>query len=154
MDENAASSLVGTVVDEVSFTVEAGKVREFVRATDTQDPVHREIEVAQAAGLPAIAATPTHVVVAGHQRDQRGFVSALGLDITRIVVGEVEWRYERPVVVGDQLTGIRKVVGDELRTTSKGGTLRLVTMQTEFTDQSGVTVVTQREVLVERGSIS
>ncbi|MBY4573355.1 hypothetical protein ACN94_07125 [Gordonia paraffinivorans] len=52
-------------------TVEVGKVREFVRATHASDPVHTDPESAAAAGFAGIAATPTHVVVAGHHRGHR-----------------------------------------------------------------------------------
>lgn len=133
------NELVDTVVDTVAFAVEAGKVGELVRATRTQDPAHVEH------GL----ATATHVVVAAHHRDQRAFVTALGLDLARVVVGSVGWTYQRPLVVGDGLVGTRTVVADETREGS-GGTLRLVTLETVFVDQHDVVVVRQREVLVER----
>ena len=144
--------LVGDVVDSVTFTVEAGKIGEFARATHATDPVHTDPAAARAAGFDAGAATPTHVVVAGHHRDQRGFVNALGLDISRIVVGSVEWEYARPLVAGDRLTGIRRVVGDATREGKRGGTMRLVTLQTDWTGDDGAVALTQREVLVERGT--
>jgi hypothetical protein len=133
------SDLVGTTVDVVDIDVERGKVLEFARATHAASPDHAERGVA----------TATHTVVAGHQRDQRGFVERLGLDLPRIVVGSVRWTYERPLVVGDHLTGTRTVVGDENKA-SATGTLRLVTLETAWTDTAGVVVVTQREVLIER----
>jgi hypothetical protein len=133
------SDLVGTTVDVVELEVERGKVLEMVRATHALDPAHTE------RGL----ATATHVVVAGHHRDQRGVVEGLGLELARIVVGSVGWTYARPLVVGDHLVGTRTVVADDTREGS-GGTLRLVTLETAWTDPRGQVVVTQREVLVER----
>lgn len=143
---------VGTVLDVVSFEVEAGKVLEFARATHAVDPVHTDPAAAGAAGFGRIPATPTHVVVAGHHRDQQGFVRALGLAIERVVVGSVDWEYARPLVVGDRLTGTRRVVDDTIRDGKRGGTLRLVTLETAWVDQLGATAVTQREVLIERGA--
>ena len=133
------SELVGTTVDVVELDVERGKVLEMVRATHALDPAHIK------RGL----ATATHVVVAGHHRDQRGVVEGLGLELARIVVGSVGWTYARPLVVGDHLVGTRRVVADDTREGS-GGTLRLVTLETAWTDLRGQVVVTQREVLVER----
>jgi len=130
------NALVGTLVDRVSFAVEQGKVLELARATGATSPDHRE------GGL----ATATYVVVAGHHRDQQGFVAALGLDIRRIVVGSVSWEYVRPLRVGDELVGIRTVVADETR-----GGHRLVTLETAWTDPDGAVLVRQREVLIERG---
>ena len=81
-----ADSLLGLVVDEVEYVVEEGKIREFARATFVEDPVHTDGSVARERGLSAPAATATHVVVAGHHRDQRAFVARLGLDIAEILV--------------------------------------------------------------------
>jgi len=134
-------TLVGTMVDRVAFTVEQGKVLELARATGATSADHTE------GGL----ATATHVVVAGHHRDQQGFVAALGLDIRRIVVGSVSWEYARPLRVGDELVGTRTVVGDETRE-GRSGTNRLVTLETAWTDPDGAVLVRQREVLVERGA--
>ncbi len=87
--------MIGTLVDEFAFAVEAGKVREFARAI--QDPSD---------GVPL-----TFTAVAAHHRDARAAVEKLGLDIRRVVVGEVEWEYARPLVVGDELHGRRVVAG-------------------------------------------
>jgi acyl dehydratase len=145
-----ADTAIGLVVDEVVFDVERGKIGEFVRATGVQDPVHRSPDAARAAGLPDIAATATHVVVAGHHRDQLAFVRALGLDLARVVVGSVRWEYERPLVAGDRLRGVREVVGDERKTNRKGGTLRLVTLRTEYRDAADAAVVRVLETIIER----
>ena len=143
---------VGSTLDVVSFEVEAGKVREFATATHTDDPAHTDKEAAAAAGFPNVLATPTHVVVAGHHRDQQQFVQALGLAIERVVVGSVEWHYTRPLVAGDRLTGTRRIADDTTREGARGGTMRLVTLETQWVDDSGETAVTQREVLIEKGA--
>lgn len=145
------SDLIGMVLDRVAFPVERGKVREFARATFAEDPAHTDLEVAAERGFGDVLATGTHVVVASHHRDQGAFVARLGLDISRIVVGSVEWEYERAVCAGDELVGNRVVVADETRDGKRGGTMRLVTLQTDCMDASGSLVVRQREVLIERG---
>ncbi|MCW2786644.1 MAG: MaoC domain protein dehydratase [Marmoricola sp.] len=147
-------SLVGIVVDDIAFTVERGKIREFQRATSTCDPVHHDRAAAADAGYADVLATPTHVVVAGHYRDQSAFVSMLGLDIARIVVGSVTWEFGRPVVAGDELRGIRVVVADEVRQGRRGGLMRIVTLETPYCDATGTAVVTVREELIERGASS
>ncbi|MGW0356821.1 FAS1-like dehydratase domain-containing protein [Nocardia nova] len=143
---------VGSVLDVVSFEVEAGKIREFATATHALDPVHTDTAAATEAGFTNLPATPTHVVVAGHHRNQQQFVRDLGLAIERVVVGSVEWHYTRPPVVGDHLTGTRRVVDDTTKDGIRGGTMRLVTLETEWTDSAGDRVLTQREVLIERGA--
>lgn len=142
----------GSVLDVVSFEVEAGKIREFATATHALDPVHTDTAAATEAGFTNLPATPTHVVVAGHHRNQQQFVRDLGLAIERVVVGSVEWHYTRPPAVGDRLTGTRRVVDDTTKDGKRGGTMRLVTLETEWTDSAGDRVLTQREVLIERGA--
>ncbi|WP_406691946.1 MaoC family dehydratase N-terminal domain-containing protein [Saccharopolyspora sp. ID03-671] len=144
-------SLVGLVVDEVEFEVERGKVAEFAKATFARDPVHTGSEAARDAGFGSVLATPTHVVVAGHQRHQRALVDRLGVALERIVVGSVKWRYARPLRVGDAVRGVRRVVGDERREGKRGGSMRLITLETHYVDADGATVVTQRETLIEKG---
>ncbi|MCU1413382.1 MAG: acyl dehydratase [Microbacteriaceae bacterium] len=129
----------GDILDVVEFPVEQGKIREFAHATFTEDAVH-------SAG-PDSLATLTHSVVTGHYRDQSAFVSALGLDISRVVVGSVSWEYRRPLATGDQLVATRRIESDETR---RG--MRFVTLATEFTDAAGDLVLVQREVLIERGA--
>jgi acyl dehydratase len=141
----------GTLVDEVTIEVERGKIREFVRATAVTDPVHTDPAAATAAGFSSLPATATHVVVTGHQRDQQAFVDALGLDITRVVVGSVSWTFERPLVAGDRLAARRTVVEDRTKRTRTGATNRLVTLETAFVTTDGDVAARQREVLVERG---
>lgn len=143
----------GTLVDAVVLEVEAGKIREFARATGAQDAAHADAGAAATRGLPAPIATLTHSVAVGHGRDQQAFVDALGLDIRRVVVGEVAWRYARPLLAGDRLRATRRVVSDQTRE-GASGSLRLVTLETEFVDTTGAVAAAVREVLIERGSVS
>lgn len=152
MSDQPPTPLVpGDVLDEVSFAVEAGKIREFARATHAEDPIHTDPDAATEAGFGAPVATATHVVVAGHHRDQKAFVAALGMDITRIVVGSVNWEYHRPIVAGDHLTGTRRILSDITKEGRRGGTMRLVELETTWSS-GDVSVVTQRETLIERGA--
>ncbi|WP_312858036.1 FAS1-like dehydratase domain-containing protein [Pseudonocardia pini] len=146
------SLVVGDVVDEVAFTVEEGKVGEFARATAALDPVHSDSEAAATAGFTALAATPTHVVVSGHHRDQRAMVAHLGLALERVMVGGVRWRYHRPLVVGDRLRGTRRLVADEQVGGRSGRPpMRRLTLETAFVDAEGATAVEWQETVLERG---
>jgi acyl dehydratase len=140
----------GQIVDRVEMDVERGKIRELAIATHAGDPAHVDEQVAAEAGFGSALATATHVVVAGHHRNQREFVKALGLTIERVVVGSVEWEYARPLVAGDRLTGTRRVLDDTVREGKRGGPMRLVTLETKWLDADNSLAVTQREVLIER----
>lgn len=143
--------MIGDIVDDVAFDVERGKILEFARATFAGDPVHSSLAAACAAGFDDLLATATHVVMAGHHRDQRAFVEKLGLAFERIVVGSVKWTYLRPLTAGDTLRGVRQVVDDS---TKRGGALRILTLETEYIDANGDPAVRVREVLIERGAAS
>lgn len=142
---------VGDVLDTVDIAVERGKVREFARATGAADPVHVDAAAAESAGFVAIPATLTHSVVTGHQRDQRAFVTALGLALERIVVGSVSWEYARPLAVGDELRAERRVESDVTKD-GRSGPMRIIGLVTTFTDTAGQVALTQRETLIERGT--
>jgi acyl dehydratase len=141
---------VGTEVDRVSFPVERGKVRELALATHDHSARWADEEAARAEGFDAIPAPLTFVVIAGHHRDQRAAMETLGVDIARIVVGEVAWAYHRPALVGDVLEGRRIVTGVRTREVKRGGTLTMIDLETVWRDAAGEPVVTQRETLIER----
>lgn len=148
----AGSELVGVVVDEVSFPVEEGKIREFAIAVGDPDPVYRDRAAALAAGYPAVPAPPTFVVVAGHWRDQAAMVEKLGLDIRRVVVGETGWEYLRPIHAGDRLEAARVVESVTERPGRRGGTMTLIAIVAEFRNQHGEVAVRQRDTVIEMGA--
>jgi acyl dehydratase len=139
------------LVDEFAFAVDASKVREFALAIKDPSPRYRDAGQAAAEGFEGIPAPLTFAVVAGHHRDAAAAVGLLGLDIGRVVVGEVEWQYERPVIVGDRLQGRRVVADVTTREGGRGGAMTLVTLETELRNQHGEVAVRQREVLIETG---
>lgn len=139
------------LVDEFAFRVDEGKVREFAVAIKDPAARYRDAGAAAAEGFEAVPAPLTFAVVAGHHRDAAAAVRLLGLDIGRVVVGEVEWRYERPLLVGDRLHGRRVVADVRRREGGRGGVMTLVTLETELRDQRGAPAARQREVLIETG---
>ena len=150
----AGSELVGTTVDRVEFPVEEGKIRELAIAVGDPDPVYRDADAARAAGHPAIPAPPTFVVVAGHWRDQGAMVATLGIDVTRVVVGETAWEYHAPIHAGDRLTAERVVESVTERPGRRGGTMTLITIAAEFRNQRDELCVAQRDVVIELGATS
>jgi acyl dehydratase len=137
------------LVDEVTFDVERGKIREFARATFAVDPVYTDRQAAVERKFPDVVATPTYAVVTAHHRNQREWVLSLGLDIARVVMGSSRWEYRRPFVVGDCITATRRVLNDEQKQASRGS-LRILTLETEYTDDEGSIVLVQRDVVIER----
>lgn len=150
----ANRDLIGTEIDHVDFPIEAGKIREFAIAVGGADPIYLSADAARAAGHPAIPAPPTFSVVAGHWRDQSAMVARLGLDLGRIVVGEVQWEYHAPVYAGDRLSGTRVVRDVTERAGKRGGTMTMITIEAELHNQRGELAVRQRDLIIETGSAS
>ncbi|GAA1540156.1 FAS1-like dehydratase domain-containing protein [Nocardioides humi] len=77
------------------------------------------------------------------------FLAAEEVELSRIVHGDQRFRYERPVVIGDELTatltvtGVRSIGGNDIVSTSS-----------EITDVTGALVCTATATLVHRGGAS
>jgi acyl dehydratase len=146
------ADLVGTVIDRVSFPVEEGKIREFAVAVGDPNPVYRDRELALAAGHRAIPAPLSFVVTAGHWRDQSAMVATLGVDITRVVVGETGWEFHRPIYAGDRLSAARVVESVTERPGRRGGMMTLIVIVAEFVNQHDEITVVQRDTVIEMGA--
>ncbi|MBW0089878.1 MaoC family dehydratase N-terminal domain-containing protein [Pseudonocardia sp. KRD-184] len=147
----ADGSLTGRGLGTVTFPVDRSKVREFARALGDPDPVYTDVDAARAAGFGDIPVPPTFVVSSAHWREEDNMVATLGLDLRRVLHGECGWEYHGPVVVGDELTASRRVSGVSTREGRRGGTMTMVSIETDFTNQRGELVVRQTDVLVETG---
>lgn len=130
----ADASHIGLEIDRFSFPVEEGKLREWAAAVGG-DPEAAEVPL-------------TFAAVASHYRDQAAMVAALDLDIRRVVVGGVEWEHRAPVDVGDRLSGAR-VVTDVTQKERGGGTMTLITIETELRRGDGEIAVVQRDTVIE-----
>ena len=147
----ADDSLTGRDLGTMTFPVDRSKVREFARSLGDLDEVYTDVEAARAAGFTDIPVPPTFVVSSAHWREEDNMVATLGLDLRRALHGECGWEYYGPVVVGDELTASRRVSGVSTREGRRGGTMTMVSIETDFTNQRGELVVRQTDVLVETG---
>ena len=145
------ASLAGRDLGTMTFPVDRSKVREFARALGDPDPVYTDVDAARAAGFTDIPVPPTFVVSSAHWREEDNMVATLGLDLRRVLHGECGWEYHGPVVVGDQLTARRRVSGVNRREGRRGGTMTMVTIETDFVNQREELVVRQTDVLIETG---
>ena len=71
----------------------------------------------------------------------------LGLDYSRVVHGEQEYDWRRPMVVGDVLTATPQIAGISAR-----GPNEFLVIESEVHDASGETVVVARSTLLSRGT--
>lgn len=147
-------NVIGNVLDEVRIPVERGKVLELARALHDDNPIYRDASAARAAGFDGVPAPLTYSVVAMHwrERDDDRMVEELGLEVARVLHGEVRWTYLAPIQVGDELHGVRRVSDVATKQGSRGGTMTIVSLETEYTNQDGAVVLRQHDKLIERGA--
>jgi hypothetical protein len=138
-------------LESVTFPIEVSKLRELARTFKEDDPVWFDQGAAIEAGFDAVPLPPTATVLADHWRDNGAtfHAQAAGLDLPRVLHGEVSWEFERPLQLGDALTADSALVADETRTGKRGGEMRMVTIETTYTDAGGEVVARRRDLLIE-----
>lgn len=147
--------LVGTtIVTTENLTVEAGKVTEFARAITEDNPVYRDESVATERGYDTIPAplTFTRTVLFPRYRPEgvdsyRGF--DLGFENEHSVHGEQHYEFERPLLVGDVLTGKTTLTDVFQREGSRGGTMTFAVLETEYTDGDDDLVLIEESTIIE-----
>lgn len=153
----ALQEQVGTTHTTVEgLTVEAGKVEEFARAVGDDNPAHRESDAARDQGFEAIPAPLTFLRTSYFPRfrptgiDVR-FGFDLGFRAENVLHGEQTYEFERPVRVGDELSGETTLVDVYQRDGRRGGTMTFAVFETEFRDATDDLVCTERITRIETG---
>ena len=102
-------------------------------------------------GFPAARWPPTYLFCLEMMDapDPFEFLTALDIDLARVLHGEQRFDYHAPVVVGDTLTLTSRVT--EV-TDKKGGAMTLIVIVTAVTNQSGIHVADTSRTVVVRNS--
>jgi acyl dehydratase len=117
--------------DPVVVTTARERLAFFAKATGQRDPVYRDLDAAQAAGHPDVPIPPSfYFSLELEQPDPFGWLTALGVDLRRVLHGEQSFTYHAMAYAGDSLT-LRPRIVDV--TVKKGGALELLTKQTDVT---------------------
>jgi hypothetical protein len=123
----------------LEWVVERGKIAEFARAVLNTSEEHSK---------PDAVAPPTfpQTLAFWRMRQPRpaGGGGGGGRDMRRVLHGEQEFEYVRPLRAGDVLTATSKVVDEYEKEGKRGGTMRFVVSETQFRDQTGEIVAYSR----------
>jgi acyl dehydratase len=140
--------LIGKEYAPFTVAVERRWIRTFARAIGDDDPVSHDVAAARAAGYGDLAAPPTFAfTVAMEAAQPLAVIDDLGVDKTRTMHGEQGFRFYRPIVAGDVITGRQKIVDMYER---KGGALTFVVTETRLRDERNALVCDLRTVIVVR----
>ncbi|KRP87524.1 acyl dehydratase [Bradyrhizobium sp. USDA 4518] len=144
-------SAVGRTFTPVTARVEPGRLRFFLDTLGETNAVYRDETAAQAAGFTAAPVPPTYLFCLEMMDapDPFEFLTALDIDLARVLHGEQRFDYHAPVVVGDTLTFRPRVTGV---TDKKGGAMTLIVVDTPVTNQNGVHVADVSRTVVVRNA--
>lgn len=98
-------SHIGYKPEPVTVDIEKGRLKFFARATGQEDPIYLDEDAAKAAGYSALPAPPTFLFSIDLEQDNpMGFLDMLGVNVARILHGEQEFTYHKPICAGDTIT--------------------------------------------------
>jgi acyl dehydratase len=147
----ADKSDIGKVGKPVTIRIEAGKIREFAKSIKDPNPLYYDENVAKAE-IGGVMPSPTFLMTLAHWDDGEGRPH-VNMDLRRVLHGEQEFEYLKPVYAGDVLTAVTKVTDVYEKTGGRGGTMTFVVMDTEFSNQKGEKVAISRGVTIETGQV-
>lgn len=141
-------SFKGKEYPPITFTVERERVVQFADAIGDDTALYRDAGAAAAAGYGAEVAPPTFPTVMQIMASAQVVLDQeLGLDYSRVVHGEQEYRFERPIVVGDVLTAVPRIADIYAKRSNE-----FIVIEAEIADAQGDLVVTARTTLISRGT--
>jgi len=144
-------SYIGKTGEPVVMHVERGKIREFAAAIKDEDPLYfDEAHAVKEAGgiMPPI----TFLQTVSHWDDGRGRVR-LPFDLKRVLHGEQEYEFLKPIRVGDVLTAVSRIVDIYEKPGKRGGSMNFAVTETTYTNQRGETVARAQHVTIETGQV-
>jgi hypothetical protein len=135
---------IGTAGTPFELRVEYGKIREFARATFSEDSSYLRLSPP-----PTIPATFLFTAPLW-QRGAADPWSALGFDLRRALHGEHEYVfYGPPPVAGDVLEGRAYISDVTTKMGRRGGEMTIAVITTDYYDVDGTRRVTSRMTCIE-----
>lgn len=136
-------SVIGRTGESRPIEVEKGAIRKFAEAIGDLNPIYLDEAAAQAAGYQSLVAPPTFPTTF------RVPLPDVHFELSRVLHGEQEYAYERPIVAGDVLFCKSRVVDVYERTGSLGEMTFLVT-EIAGEDADGAAVFTGKSTIILR----
>jgi len=138
-------SAVGQEAPPVVMPVERGKIREFARATKSQNPAYLD---ERAPVSPPTFLTTLSFWMSGEDSP----VAKVGLDMKRVLHGGQEYLFHGPPPkAGTELTATTRIDDIYEKDGKRGGTMTFVVAVTEFRDERGQLVAEARSTAIETG---
>lgn len=139
---------IGHVSAPSVLPIERSRLQFFAKVIGETNPIYTDRAAAQAAGYRDVVAPPTFIFAAELDSGElENMLRDLEIPLARMLHGEQEFRYFKPVCAGDVVT-VQSTVDDIFE--KKGGALEFVSITASAVDQDGERVAELRSVLVCR----
>src|SRR5205814_667508 len=113
----------------VTWEVEKGHIRRFTEAIGNRNPIYHDEAAARAAGYPRIPAPPTFPIALRPNDAREG----MGIDMKKVLHGEQEIEYRRPLYAGDTVTLVQRIA-DLYEKQGNSGPMDFLVLETTATD--------------------
>jgi len=143
--ESRFAPYVGRQSEPIVVDVERGHIRRFAEAVGDTNPIYVDEAAARAAGHPRIPAPPTFAI-ALRANDPRGGIE---LDWRKLLHGEQELVFTRPLYAGDRLTLVGRIAAADVKQT-KSGVMDVMVLETIADDSDGARVFVARSTVLVR----
>jgi acyl dehydratase len=138
---------IGKRYEPVTYAVGREKIREYAAAVGETNPLHHDLDAARAAGHADLVAPPMFAVVyASRSLISAMFDSEVGINFAMMVHGSQEFRWDRLVIAGDEVTTTASV-----KEISERGGMGFYVFETASENQRGESVCTGTWTNIVRG---
>ncbi len=140
-------SAIGKTTRTDSMEVEKGHIRRFAQAIGDDNPLYRDEEYARKSRYGGIIAPPTFPTVFGFEGEK--VMEGLKFNRARLLHGEQEYEYFRPIMAGDTISYSTKIVNIDQKQ-GKSGSMDIVTTEMTGYNQKNEKVFVGRSTVVIR----
>jgi acyl dehydratase len=141
MEMTVDRSQIGQWQPGTTLRIEFGKIREFARAVKDPNPIYFDEA--------RCVAPPTFLMTIAHWMDLSGTRPGPKLDLRRVLHGEQEFEYLKPIRPGDVLTTRSRTKDVFEKPGKRGGKMLFVVGETELTNQRGEVVAYMRSTTIQ-----
>lgn len=143
LDRNA----VGRTTPPTLNDVEKGAIRRFAESLGDYNPIYFDAEYARASGFLNVVAPPTFPLSFSTGADLR---EMLGVPMRSLLLADLTFDYERPIVAGDRVL-VSSRVAEVAERPGPTGKVEVAVLEDEGRDEEGRTIFRARRVYVVRG---
>lgn len=140
-------SAIGKSTPTYTMEVEKGHIRRFAQALGDDNPLYHDEEYAKKSRHGGIIAPPTFPTVFGFEGER--VLEGLAINYARLLHGEQEYEYFRPLRAGDTISFSTKIV-DVTEKQGKSGIMDIITTEMTGLDRESEKVFVGRSTVVIR----